>query len=57
MSRKPMPTSGFCESGNHDHCPELMRIARTVVTNTSSGTRITELRELICTCACHKETR
>jgi hypothetical protein len=46
MTRKPMPTSGWCESGNHDHCPQLMRAHRF----TDKGT---EMRELICTCTCH----
>jgi hypothetical protein len=49
--------SGFCEAGNHRICPHLMRIARTITVNTSSGTRVTELRELTCTCKCHKETK
>jgi hypothetical protein len=53
MSRRKDYESGFCEVGNHGHCPHLMRSARTVVVNA----RVTELRELICPCTCHKEAK
>lgn len=49
MTRKPMPTSGWCESGHCHKCPEIMRIARV----TPSGA---QHRELVCSHPCHKET-
>jgi len=51
MSRRPMPMSGWCESGNHHICPHLLREERT----TPKGAL---LRELVCPCRCHpKEAR
>lgn len=45
--RKRMPTSGFCEAGNHRLCPHVLRAHRF----TDKGT---ELRELVCPCRCHQ---
>lgn len=47
-TRKAMPMSGWCESGNHHVCPHLLRAHRF----TDKGT---ELRELVCPCKCHSK--
>jgi hypothetical protein len=48
-TRRKRIETGWCEAGNHEKCPHMMRAHRV----TPKGK---ELRELWCSCRCHKKS-